>query len=51
MHEGNCFKRLFLLAFQGVYIAIVDGGLTNESFQLTAGSLTNQLHGILCENG
>ena len=36
---------------QVAYMSIIDGGLSNETFELTAGAMTLQLEGILCENG
>ena len=40
-----------LLGLQNVYISITDAGYSNESYQMTSGSFTDVLPGILCENG
>ena len=48
----NYFQiNLYISGFQNVYMKIRDGGYSNESSQLTAGSHTDLLEGILCENG
>ena len=41
----------FVSGLQAVYMSITVGGYSTETSQLTAGALTLQLHGILCENG
>ena len=45
------FLTYNLLGLQNVYISITDGGYGNESYQMTSGSATDLLPGILCVNG
>ena len=48
---------IFLLVTGSLYIAgsfyikIFNGGESNETFQLTTGTLADKLHGVLCEYG
>ena len=51
MDQNYKIHILFLSGTQPVYIKIFDADYNNESVQLSAGLLTDQLHGILCENG
>ena len=41
----------FISGMQAVYMSLSDGGLSNETYELSAGKQTLKLHGILCENG
>ena len=49
---NHIISLIFVTGMQHVYASITDDSVSNnQAFQLTAGSGSMELHGILCENG